>query len=105
MGEYEFRAIVNKDFEPVKFKPDGKPHYQVFIELVNGKEHDEIKKIEYVLHSSFKNKHRTSSNREGNFRIEILTWGTFEIKITVHKTDGSSGDFTWDMKKNIDHQK
>ena len=73
------------------FHNGGKDHYNVKIYL-DAKPNTlaSIKMVEYVLHPSFRNRRRVSSDPENHFAIGIWTWGMFDIKVTVHFQDGKT---------------
>lgn len=73
-----------------RFNQGGNEHYHIGI-WVNGSDQDldAVDYVEYLLHPSFKNRERSSSNRANKFSVTIWTWGMFEIDVVVHlKTGG-----------------
>lgn len=50
---------------------------------------DQLASVEYILHPTFPNPHRSISNRRGKFRLEARGWGEFKLFINLHKKDGS----------------
>ena len=50
---------------------------------------NQVEKVEYLLHPSFRRMFRLSRNRESKFRVTIWTWGLFEIRIIIFMLDGS----------------
>jgi len=100
MSDYKLRTTLNKNFKPIKFRSEGKPHFQIFLEITSETDSklDNIKKVEYILHPSFKDRIRSSFEKETNFKVEIKAWGTFVVKIRLFKTDGSLEEFEQNMK-------
>lgn len=47
-----------------------------------------MKLVEYLLHSTFKERVKVSLDKSTNFRIEIITWGVFQFKVTIGTTEG-----------------
>lgn len=78
-----------------RFKEGGRRHFHIGI-WIDGSEQElsEINFVEYELHSSFKNRIRTSQNRKNNFSVTIWTWGLFEIKVKCYKYDKSVVELT-----------
>lgn len=60
--------------------------WQIWIEG-SPAELDQIKKVVYVLHKTFKNPVQEKTNREQNFRLKSSGWGTFTIYIRIHFHD------------------
>ncbi len=74
-----------------KFEKGGREYFHVGV-WVGGsqKELSEVEKVEYLLHSTFKNRIRSSKARNNGFSVTFWAWGTFEIEITVYKIDGDT---------------
>ena len=102
MAKYKLRTIINKNFKPVRFSRSGKPHYQIFLEIEPDLAPDlnNVENVEYILHPTFKNRHRNSSNPKDNFRIEIKAWGTFVVRVIVQEANNQVDEFTQSMKDN-----
>ncbi len=98
--EYILKTIINKNFKPIRFRIKGKPHYQIFMEIESETDPnlDNVKRVEYLLHPTFKRRERTNENRSSNFRIEIKAWGTFVVGVTLYKTDDTIEEFKQHMK-------
>lgn len=79
-----------------KFRRGGYENFRVKL-YVSG-DIDNIKKVEYELHPSFRNSLRVGRDREKGFPIEIWTWGEFEILVTVYYNDGTEEEHTYDLK-------
>jgi hypothetical protein len=90
---------------PVKIYTDGgKLYYNVVIYLNGTNEDlDDIVFVEYELHPTFKNRIKTSSDRDSNFSIEIWTYGFFNVKATIKTYDKKakpiviSGKVKWEV--------
>ena len=50
---------------------------------------DQIKAVEYLLHRTFPEPLRRSTDRNSKFALKSSGWGEFDILITVFFTDGS----------------
>lgn len=91
--KYELTARMNESFKPIKFRLNGKNHYQVFLGI-KSTEFDpalsHVSYVEYELHPTFKQPIRISKNAHNNFEIEIMTWGTFVVKYKVLLKDGNT---------------
>lgn len=72
-------------------KPTSTRHWkwQVWLEGPP-KELDEVDRVEYELHSTFRDPVRTVKDRETNFKLSSSAWGEFNIHATVHLKDGQS---------------
>ena len=74
------------------------PAYEWSLELVA---YDEtIERIDYVkyhLHPTFENPTRIIRDRETNFRLNSVGWGTFSVEIEVHFIDGTVGHATHEL--------
>ncbi|WP_353776961.1 pYEATS domain-containing protein [Winogradskyella sp. 3972H.M.0a.05] len=103
MNNYKLITILNTKFKPIHFRLSGKAHYQIFlsIESTGNNSLNDVKRVEYYLHPSFKKRLRSSVNRSNNFRIEIKAWGVFDVKVTIFKNDGTKEEFTQSMKENF----
>ena len=102
MAKYKLKTIINKNFKPIKFSRYGKPHHQIFLEIEPEDVSDlsNIENVEYILHPTFKNRIRSSSNLKNNFQIEIKAWGTFVVRIKIHEANNIVEEFTQSMKDN-----
>jgi transcription initiation factor IIF auxiliary subunit len=99
--EYQLKSILNRTKDPVRFRSEGKPHYQIFLEIMSDTDPDlnKVEKVIYTLHPTFKNPVRLRENREDHFRLELLAWGWFEVGVTLVMTDGSEIKFRQHMKE------
>ena len=78
------------------FQSGGREHYNIRLWLDGpADELDQIEKVTYTLHPSFRRQNRTSSKREGNFAISIWTWGMFNIRIQVELKNGEHEDLQY----------
>ena len=51
---------------------------------------DAVQKVVYHLHPTFANPVVERSQRAANFRLDSSGWGTFVVKLEVHKKDGAT---------------
>ncbi len=102
MSNYRLKTIINKNFKPVRFRSGGKPHYEIFLKIESETDPklEELRRVEYVLHPSFKDRIRTSSERENNFQIQIKAWGTFVVTVKLIKANNAVEEFQQNMKDN-----
>jgi transcription initiation factor IIF auxiliary subunit len=102
MSNYRLKTIINKNFKPIRFRSNGKPHYEIFLEIESETDPklEELRRVEYVLHPSFKDRIRTSSERENNFQIQIKAWGTFVVTVKLIKANNAVEEFQQNMKDN-----
>lgn len=101
MLDYKLKTILNKNFKPVRFRSQGKQHYQIFLEIHSDADPElqKLEKVEYVLHPSFKQRIRSSSERKNHFRIEIKAWGWFIVNLRFFTTDGKMFEEQQSMKQ------
>jgi len=50
---------------------------------------DEVEKVKYILHPTFKQPLRLAKDPNDNFSIKTNGWGTFDIKAVAYMKDGS----------------
>ena len=82
LKEYTTGQSAHKD-------SDKKDYYKWAIWIENGESDiSEIDYVEYLLHSTFKNRLRKATNLSDKFKIESSGWGEFNIEITVVKKNG-----------------
>lgn len=105
--DYTLKTIINTAYKPVVFRLKGKKHYQVYLQIhsTNDPQLNKLKKVDYLLHPTFKKRKRTSTNREDFFQIDILTWGLFVIKITLFFEDGQTREMECDMRQDFQKMK
>lgn len=103
MSNYRLVTILNTAYEPVLFKSEGKPHYQIFLSVEPNKGHtlDDFTYAEYELHKTFKNRIRRSTDKSSGFRIELIAWGIFRVKVKLYKEDGKFVEFEQSMRDNF----
>ena len=78
------------------FQSGGREHYNIRIWLDGpAADLDQIEKVTYTLHPSFRRQNRTSSNREEHFAISIWTWGMFNIRICAELKDGGQEELQY----------
>ncbi len=91
---FKNQIITSKEeTEKIKYiqkRPSGRKHYHigVWIEGTKG-ELDKIKKVEYLLHPTFKQPLRYSEKRENGFGINFWTYGWFLIHAKIYFKDGT----------------
>ena len=78
--------------ETVRFRKGGKKHYsiEIFLESDSPEEMSNIKAVEYELHPTFKERYRYTSDSSSGFKIVIRTYGFFNIKAKITKSDGTT---------------
>jgi len=54
----------------------------------------EVEKVEYLLHPTFPNRLRTSTDRAEKFKMKSSGWGEFMIKILVYVKSGKTYSFS-----------
>ena len=57
--------------------------------------------VEYLLHETFGSDPQIVRDRETHFQFMALGWGTFEIPVTVHFEDGSTGATTYMLRFDV----
>lgn len=96
---YELKAVLNTNFKPLKFRAKGKEHYQVFLSIWSrtaDPDLSEVLFVQYELHHTFKERTHTSKSKKNGFEIEIKTWGTFPVKVTIYLQNGEEIEFEED---------
>ncbi len=84
------------------FHDGGKEHYNVRIYLYAKPDTlSSINRVEYLLHSSFRNPRRVSTDRDNRFAIDIWTWGMFDIEVTVHFSKGEKQELKHSVKYSL----
>jgi len=100
--KYQLVAKRNLSFKPIKYRIDGKNHFQIFLSIKSANFDPKLEKVafvQYELHKSFKDRIRVSKNPNNNFEIEIKTWGTFIVKVSIQLKNGDSISFSTDYSK------
>lgn len=73
---------------PKKFREGGRVHYRVkiWIRATETDSLDDIQKVMYQLHKSFKDPERIVDDRKSRFALKIWTYGFFdmEAKLTLN---------------------
>lgn len=106
-NQYQLRAVLNTESRPVKYRIGGKEHFQVFLSIKSEQFDPSLEKVafvEYELHKTFKNRIRISKDRTNGFEIELRTYGTFVVKVTVNLVDGGSDTFSIDYKEVLERK-
>ena len=85
-----------------KFSKDGYEHYHIGV-WIDGTDEElsEVSRVEYLLHSSFKNRSRSSRARENGFSVTFWAWGTFDIQDKLHKRNGEIETKVHSLKFNL----
>jgi transcription initiation factor IIF auxiliary subunit len=64
---------------------------------------DDVVSVEYILHSTFPDPHRTISNAKECFALYTAGWGEFEIYIRVHLRNGAQREFNFGLHLEADN--
>lgn len=109
MSEYDYKlkAVLNTSYKPVKYRVDGRQHYQIFLHIYSEKDPDlkNVSFVEYKLHPTFKDRVRVAYSPINNFQVEIKAWGTFDVDVTVGLKDKHAPyRFTQDMKAVLERE-
>lgn len=87
-------TLIRNPEKRIKFKTfreGGKEHFHIGVWLEGeDQELDQIKKVQYKLHPSFKRQIRESHARDNDFSVTFWTWGMFNMEVTIFKNDGTS---------------
>src|SRR6478672_8515134 len=76
----------------------GREHYNLRVWLeADRKQLDDIDRVEYTLHRSFKDPIRISNNRGDNFSIFIWSYGMFAISAKLYYLDGMTSNIRYFM--------
>lgn len=89
---YSLRSsVIKTPSGKIKFRKgtSGREHYHigVWLHAAADRALDQVSHVEYMLHTSFRQPLRKSSNRNNDFSITFWAWGAFEIVATIHFTD------------------
>jgi transcription initiation factor IIF auxiliary subunit len=91
----------------VKFavlREGGREHYHVRVFLKGPAERlDEIERVEYLLHPTFRERSRQSDDRKSGFAIEFWTWGQFDIDITLALRGGGRETMRYFLRYSLPH--
>lgn len=79
------------NFAQVVEKRGGQQYYRwkVFVDEPDATL-DEIDRVEYSLHPTFRQPHQVRTNREDKFALETAGWGEFTMMIDVKFRDGKT---------------
>lgn len=102
-NKYIVRGFLNTGIESKKFRINGKKHYLIKIEVFSSSDPnlENVEKVEYLLHPTFKDRLRTSTNSYNKFKIEFWAWGTFLVEATVYLKDSKKIAIKFDMNKEL----
>lgn len=100
---YILRGFLNTDVQPKKFRIGGKEHFLIKIEVfsISDTKLEGVEKVEYLLHPTFKDRLKTSTNNSNNFQIEFWAWGTFLVEATLYLKDSNKIVVEFDMKREL----
>lgn len=102
MNKYKLKSVLNKHIEPITYRIDGKPHYDVSLSITSDEGGmDNVIWVKYKLHKDFKQREKLGTDKNRDFGISIRTWGTFPIEVTVGLKDDKIYKFTHDFGKDI----
>lgn len=108
MKSWEIRATSDVmktsegKIEVRKFRESGNEHYHLQVRLDGPAERlDEIERVEYLLHPTFRQRTRESSDRASGFAIDFWTWGMFDIDITLHLKDGQKESMRYFLRYSL----
>ena len=79
-------------------------NWSVWLDASPG-EIDEVEKVVWRLHPTFRQPIREHTNREENFRLDTAGWGTFRIRADVHMKDGRTSKLFHDLELYYDDDK
>ncbi len=97
--------LLKDDRDRIKYRvfhKGGREHYNLRI-YIDGSERElaKIKKVQYVLHPSFGNPRRMSTDAANGFPIEIWTWGLFDIEVTYDLVGGTTASENFYLKYSL----
>jgi len=76
---------------PQSFRKDGRKHSQVRIYLTsepNNTDLEKIQSVQYILHPTFKDRNRFSTDRFRQFEVTIWTYGFFKVEAILTLNNG-----------------
>jgi transcription initiation factor IIF auxiliary subunit len=62
---------------------------------------DRVRQVEYELHPSFRQRFRSSDNRENKFAITFWTWGLFNARMIIHLDDASEVELDYFLEYDL----
>lgn len=74
-------------------QPDGNNSWRLY---VDGKGTDCLSSVEVWLHPTFQQNHVKLANKP--FELQCTGWGTFDIRLRLHKKSGGHTDVTWPLQ-------
>jgi len=97
--DYKLSVVLNTSYKPLRFRVEGKKHYQMILGIHSENDPDlkQVQFVNYLLHPSFKDRLKSSSDRGNKFQIEILAWGTFEVGVKVGLKNDEAYEFAQSM--------
>ena len=79
-----------------KFNRNGAEHFNLRL-YIKG-DTGGLKSVTYELHPTFADRVRKVTNPTGGFRLDIWTWGEFDIDVTFRYRDGSTSSTTYPLE-------
>ena len=78
---YRIESALVPNSESKRFREGGRVHYQVrgFLESASPDELDKVDSVEYELHPTFRERHRTGRDHSRKFKIRIGSWNYFVV--------------------------
>jgi predicted component of type VI protein secretion system len=62
---------------------------------------DAIRSVTWLLHPTFPNPERTTTDRASKFRIKSAGWGEFTLRAVVERKDGKRSELSHDLTLNV----
>lgn len=89
-----FNPIGNRNVIERSYNINKTPHYHIWMYL-EGVDLIYVKKVTYVLHSSFRNNVREIYNtpQTPNFMLDFWTWGIFQVLIIIEDKFGDTHQY------------
>lgn len=81
-----------------RYQGNDRWEWEAFIDDENTGELDKVDLVEYVLHPTFSDPIRRTTDRRNAFALRTAGWGTFELKAFAHLKDGSRKKLTHELK-------
>jgi transcription initiation factor IIF auxiliary subunit len=61
-----------------------------------------LSRVDYVLHPTFKQRIRTSTNPSNGFAIDLRAWGTFDVTLKLYDTNEKVTTKVQSMKNGLE---
>jgi len=87
---YTIRSEAVMNVSPKKFREGGRPHRKVrlFLAADGDDSLEDVTRVEYELHPTFRHRHRVVEDPQGGFELMIWTYGYFPVRGRVHRAEG-----------------